>query len=198
MSIQKIIPTVFSEVFLIENERFPDDRGEFVQNFQKEDFDKKIAEHTDKKYNFIQDNTSWSAKNVIRGFHYQLKNPQAKLVTVLGGSIIDNIIDIRKDSETFGEYISILMGKPYHRQLLIPEGFAHGFRALEDNTLVSYKTTNNYCKGDEYGIIYNDPNIPIDWTFGGMFKLEQNEKYIVSNKDLAYHELMFTEPSKLF
>lgn len=197
MSIQKIIPTKFSELFIIENDFFEDNRGFFIQSYQKQDFDKKIAEYTDKKYNFVQDNVSSSTNNVIRGLHYQLKNPQAKLVSVLNGAIIDVVVDIRKDSKTFGKYFKIEIFEGGRVQLLVPEGFAHGFRALEYNTIVSYKTTNPYCAGDEYGIIYNDPHIGIDWT-DDEYPIIDKEPLILSDKDLAYHELMFIEPSKLF
>jgi len=198
MSIESITPTNFSGLFIITNEIFRDNRGVFIQNFQKEDFDEKLSKYTDKKYEFVQDNISVSADNVVRGLHYQLKKPQAKLVSVLNGSIIDVVVDIRKDSKTFGKYFIYQLYAGSAEQILIPEGFAHGFRSLYDNTIVSYKTTNPYCNGDEYGIIYNDPHLNIDWTLSDTYPMCDGDKFIVSPKDLSYNELIFTEPSKLF
>ena len=137
---------------------FKDDRGYFFESYNKKTF---LDLGLD--LNFVQDNQSYSSQGVVRGLHFQ-KTPfgQGKLVRVLKGKILDVAVDIRKNSPTFGQYESIILDSERCNMLWIPEGFAHGFSALEES-MVMYKCTNIYDKASESGIIWNDPNIAIDW-----------------------------------
>lgn len=137
---------------------FKDDRGYFFESYNKKTF-----HNFGLDLNFVQDNQSYSSQGVVRGLHFQ-KSPfgQGKLVRVLKGKILDVAVDIRKNSPTFGQYESIILDSERCNMLWIPEGFAHGFSALEES-MVMYKCTNIYDKASESGIIWNDPNIAIDW-----------------------------------
>jgi dTDP-4-dehydrorhamnose 3,5-epimerase len=135
--------------------------------------------------NFVQDNQSLSCKGTLRGLHFQ-KPPyaQAKLVRAITGSILDVVVDIRKNSNTYGEYFSIVLSGENKRMLYIPEGFAHGFLALEDNTLIQYKCSNFYNKETEGGLIWNDPDININWGIGYEPIISDKDKNNVSLKNL--------------
>ena len=137
---------------------FKDDRGYFFESYNKKTF-----HNFGLDLNFVQDNQSYSSQGVVRGLHFQ-KSPfgQGKLVRVLKGKILDVAVDIRKNSPTFAQYESIILDSERCNMLWIPEGFAHGFSALEES-MVMYKCTNVYDKASESGIIWNDPNIAIDW-----------------------------------
>ncbi len=149
---------------------FKDERGFFLETFNKEAFEKAGI-----KTAFVQDNQSFSTKGVLRGLHYQ-KAPfaQAKLVSVISGKVLDVAVDLREDSPTFGKHLTVVLDAERRNMLLVPEGFAHGFVALEDSVF-SYKCSNIYHKESEAGIIWNDKVLNIDWGF---------KNPLVSEKDL--------------
>jgi dTDP-4-dehydrorhamnose 3,5-epimerase len=156
----KIKKTKIKDLFLIEPTIYKDQRGHFLESFNK----KKFSNLTKIKTNFVQDNQSCSSKAVLRGLHFQ--NPpyaQAKLVSVIKGSVIDVAVDIRKDSPTYGEYVMEELNGENHLMMYIPEGMAHGFITLENNTIFNYKCSNYYNKESEDSLIWNDPDIDIKW-----------------------------------
>ena len=147
------------DVILVQPKSFSDDRGFFLESFKESDF---VSNGINIK--FVQDNISNSVLGVIRGLHFQ-KNPvaQAKLVTALKGEIFDVVVDIRKDSPTYGKWISEILSDKDHKLLYVPEGFAHGFCVLSKEAYVCYKVSNEYSPEHERGIIWNDPKLNIDW-----------------------------------
>ncbi len=152
-------PTPIKDIFVIQPKVFEDERGYFFESYNT-NFFKQNNIHIE----FVQDNQSLSQKNVLRGLHFQ--NPpyaQGKLVRVVTGSVLDVAVDIRKDSPTYGKHFSIVLDSKKKNMLWIPQGFAHGFLTLEDNTIFSYKCTNSYHKNSEDSILWNDPDIGIDW-----------------------------------
>lgn len=156
----KVTPSHIADVLLIEPEIFGDDRGFFFESFNQENF-KKV---TGKKINFVQDNHSKSIKGVLRGLHYQLPpKAQGKLVRVTQGEVFDVVVDLRQTSVTFGKWIGEILSAENKKQIWIPEGFAHGFLTLSDTAEFLYKTTNFYSLEHEHSIIWNDPNIGINW-----------------------------------
>lgn len=164
------------EVILIVPKVFPDIRGEYLETYKRSSFKENgIANE------FLQDNQSISKKDVLRGLHFQ-REPysQGKLVRVISGEIFDVAVDLRKNSSTYLEYVSAILNDKNNQMLWIPEGFAHGFYSLKDNTIVNYKTTNEYAPEYESGIIWNDKKINISWPEG--------EK-IISEKDLKLKTL---------
>ena len=164
--------TYLKGCFVISPKVFNDKRGYFFESFNKEKFESLAGISID----FVQDNQSQSSKGVLRGLHYQIGDfKQAKLVRVIKGSVFDVCVDLRKDSETFGQYFSIVLDDKLHQQLFIPRGFAHGFLTLENDTIFSYKCDNYYDKSSERGILYNDKTINIDWKING-FNLLLSEK----------------------
>ena len=175
--------TKINGVFLIKPQVFKDNRGHFFESFNS----KKFNEATGLDVQFVQDNQSLSSKNVLRGLHFQ--HPpfaQAKLVSVIKGEVLDVVVDIRKESNTYGEYIIENLNEENHHQLFIPEGMAHGFLTLKDDTIFSYKCSNYYDKGSEDGIIWNDGNLKIDWKI---------KNPLVSEKDqLAQNFASFVSP----
>ena len=158
------------DVILIEPQSFSDDRGFFFESFKESDF---FSNGIDK--NFVQDNFSHSVNGVIRGLHFQ-KAPkaQAKLVTVLKGKIFDVAVDIRKNSPTYGKWVSEILSDDTHNLLYVPEGFAHGFCVISDEADVHYKVSNEYSQEHERSIIWNDPKLNIEWPI---------KKPVISNKD---------------
>ena len=152
--------TELPDVLIFEPSIHEDHRGFFYESYVKEYFDRIVGENI----NFVQDNHSMSKKGVLRGMHYQ-DNPfqQGKLIKVLQGEIFDVAVDIRKDSETYKKWVGVKLSSTNARQLWIPEGFAHGFLTLKDNTHVMYKTTNYYSKEHEKVIAYNDTRLKINW-----------------------------------
>ena len=159
-----------SDVILIEPHSFTDDRGFFFESFKESDF---FSNGINKK--FVQDNFSHSVNGVIRGLHFQ-KAPkaQAKLVTVLKGKIFDVAVDIRKNSPTYGKWVSEILSGDTHNLLYVPEGFAHGFCVISDEADVLYKVSNEYSQEHERSIIWNDPKLNIQWPI---------KNPIISNKD---------------
>ncbi len=169
-----VTETKLKGCFIIEPSVFEDERGYFMESFNKERFNAAIGA----SINFVQDNQSFSSRGVIRALHYQIgEHAQAKLVRVLSGTVLDVAVDIRKDSPSFGEHVAIELSAENRKQLFIPRGFAHGFVALSDTAEFFYKCDNYYSKEAEGGIIYNDASINIDW------KVPINE-VLVSEKDV--------------
>ena len=162
-----------SGCFVLQPEVYTDNRGSFFESFNKNEFKTK----TGLNINFVQDNQSTSSKGALRGLHFQKENyAQAKLVRVITGKILDVAVDIRPHSSTYGKHLSLVLSKANKLQFFIPKGFAHGFLALEDNTIVSYKCDNYYNKGSEAGIRFDDPWLNIDWQY-------PYENLIISDKD---------------
>ena len=156
----KVTPLYIPDVLLIEPEIFSDNRGFFFESFNQENFEKVIGN----KINFVQDNHSKSIKGVLRGLHYQLPpKAQGKLVRVTQGEVFDVVVDLRQTSVTFGKWIGEILSAENKKQIWIPEGFAHGFLTLSDTAEFLYKTTNFYSLEHEHSIIWNDPNIGINW-----------------------------------
>lgn len=148
--------------FIIEPKIIKDERGYFMESFNEKTFQEKTGFQT----HFVQDNQSFSTKGVLRGLHYQTGiHAQAKLVRVLSGEVLDVAVDIRPESETFGQYDSVVLSAENQKQFFIPRGFAHGFVVLSETATFFYKCDNFYNKESEGGIIYNDPSINIDWQF---------------------------------
>ena len=169
--------------FILAPKVFEDSRGYFFESFNQKTFNKLIGQNI----YFIQDNESFSTKGALRGLHYQTgEHAQAKLVRVIKGCVLDIAVDIRKDSPTFGEHISLELSEENKKQLFIPRGFAHGFIVLSDSAIFSYKCDNFYNKEAEGGIIYNDKTLNLDWGFA-------EKKLIISDKDnqLPSFENMF-------
>ena len=158
----KITETKLEGCFLIEPSVFPDARGEFFESYNKAILEKEL----DIKTQFVQDNHSISHKGVLRGLHYQENpNSQAKLVRVVAGAVLDVVVDIRTESPTFGMHYKVKLSEVNKRILYIPRGMAHGFLALEAQTVFVYKCDNYYHKEAERGIIFNDPDLQIDWEY---------------------------------
>jgi dTDP-4-dehydrorhamnose 3,5-epimerase len=155
----KITPTEIPEIILIEPQIFQDDRGFFFESYNQQ----KFTELTGLKTNFVQDNQSLSKQNVLRGLHYQIIQPQGKLVRTVTGSIFDVAVDIRQSSPSFGKWVGYELSAENKRQLWIPPGFAHGFVVLSEVAEVLYKTTDYYAPGGDRTILWNDPDLAIDW-----------------------------------
>lgn len=159
--------------FIIEPKVFHDERGYFMESFNQQVFNKGIGQEV----TFVQDNQSYSSRGVLRGLHYQCgEHAQAKLVRVLEGEVLDIAVDLRPDSETYGQSYSILLSEENKKQFYIPRGFAHGFIVLSEKATFFYKCDNFYNKESEGGLIYNDPSLAIDWG------IPENE-LIISEKD---------------
>lgn len=162
--------TDISGVYIIDTKTYGDHRGYFMESYKKSDFDKAGLNYT-----FIQDNQSSSRKGVLRGLHYQKKFPQAKLVRVLRGEVFDVAVDLRKGSTTYGKWTGVLLSADNHRQFMIPRGFAHGFIVISEEAEFAYKCDEFYHPEDEGGILWNDPDVAVDW--GNV------EEIILSEKD---------------
>ena len=157
-----VIQTAIPEVLILEPKVFGDSRGFFFESFNAKDF----ADATGLNVNFVQDNHSKSANGVLRGLHYQLQQAQGKLVRVTQGKVFDVAVDIRKSSPTFGKWVGCELSDTSHRQLWIPQGFAHGFLVLSESADFLYKTTDYYAPAYEKCIAWNDPSIGIEWPEG--------------------------------
>ncbi len=165
--------TYLQGCFIIKPKIFNDGRGNFFESFNKKIFQEK----TGIEIEFVQDNQSISQKGVLRGLHFQKgKYAQAKLVRVIKGKVVDVVVDIRKNSKTFGKTFSIILSEKNNIQLFIPKGFAHGFAVLEDHTIFAYKCDNYYNKTSEGGIIFNDKSLQINWML-------PKDEIILSAKD---------------
>lgn len=167
----KLIETKIKDLYILDPRVFGDDRGYFFESFNSQTFQELIGEEVE----FVQDNQSMSGENIVRGLHFQ--NPlfaQGKLVRVIKGEVIDVAVDIRKDSPTYGEHVSIRLSGENNRMFWIPPGFAHGFSSLEEGTIFSYKCTNYYSKESEGSVAWDDPELNINWGV---------ENPIISEKD---------------
>lgn len=163
-------------VFVIEPKVFGDSRGYFYESFKQAEFDEHIGHHVE----FVQENQSKSSKGVLRGLHYQKGDAsQAKLVRVVKGSVLDVAVDIRKSSPTFGKYVAVELSEENNRQLFVPRGFAHGFLVLSDEAVFTYKVDNVYAPQADAGIMYNDPQVGIEWP-----KLDC--EFLLSEKDTKH------------
>ena len=165
--------TDIPEILIIEPKLFGDERGYFLESFNKNTFEENIGE-----VNFVQDNESKSSKGVIRGLHFQ-KPPytQAKLVRCIEGEVLDVAVDIRKGSPTYGKYVAVKLSGENKKQLFVPRGFAHGFAVLSDTAIFAYKVDNIYAPEYDAGLHWNDPKINIKWGIN-------EEDILVSKKDL--------------
>jgi dTDP-4-dehydrorhamnose 3,5-epimerase len=177
----KVTPTSIPSVLIIEPRVFGDTRGFFFESFNQRAFN--LATGLD--VNFVQDNHSRSSKGVLRGLHYQIQQPQGKLVRVVRGSVFDVTVDLRKSSPTFGQWVGVELTEDNHRQLWIPPGFAHGFYVLSDSADFLYKTTDYYAPEFECSLIWNDPTIGIEWPL--------NTQPIISAKDAQGKKLADAE-----
>jgi len=155
----KVIPTNIPDVLIIEPKVFGDSRGFFFESFNQQAFNKATGQNLQ----FVQDNHSRSAKGVLRGLHYQIQQPQGKLVRVTSGAVFDVAVDIRKSSPTFGQWAGVELNAENHRQLWVPAGFAHGFVVLSDTADFLYKTTDYYAPEFERCVAWNDPAVGIVW-----------------------------------
>lgn len=162
--------TPIKDLLLISPKVHYDDRGYFMESYNKSNLEEFV------NVSFVQDNESLSQKNVLRGLHFQ-KPPfaQAKLVRAITGSLLDVAVDLRKNSPTYGQHFKHILSSKYKTQMFIPEGFAHGFLCLEDNTIFSYKCSNYYHKESEGSIIWNDKNLGIDWEIENPILAEKDK-----------------------
>ena len=168
----EVIQTKIPDVLIIEPKVFGDERGFFLESFNAKVFKDKTGMTAD----FVQDNHSRSAQNVLRGLHYQIQNTQGKLVRVTAGTVYDVAVDIRKSSATFGEWTGCILDGINHRQLWVPPGFAHGFVVLSETADFLYKTTDYYAPKYERSILWNDPALNIDWKLTGEPVLSEKDK----------------------
>ncbi|MBQ2968650.1 MAG: dTDP-4-dehydrorhamnose 3,5-epimerase [Clostridia bacterium] len=175
------IKTDIKDLILVEPTVFGDSRGYFMETYQKEEFKQGGID-----VDFVQDNQSCSGKGVLRGMHFQKKNPQGKLVRVVSGAVYDVAVDLRKDSKTYGKWQGFVLSAENKRQLYVPEGFAHGFLVLSDSAEFVYKCTRYYDGSDEGGLMYNDPDLNIDWHahYDGEFVISDKDKKHPLFKDL--------------
>jgi len=153
------IPTAIKDVIIIEPKVFGDDRGFFYESFNQRRFE----QLTGYNGNFVQDNRSHSTKNVLRGLHYQIRQTQGKLISVVGGAILDVAVDIRRSSPTFGQHVAVELSAKNKHMLWVPQGFAHGFLVLSDTADINYKTTDYWAPEHERSILWNDPAMAIQW-----------------------------------
>ena len=181
----KVIKTSIEDVVIIEPDVFGDARGYFFESYSQKRFDEQV-----RPVKFVQDNESKSRYGVLRGLHFQKdKDAQSKLVRVVKGRVLDVAVDIRRGSPTFGKYVAVELSEDNHRQLFIPRGFAHGFSVLSEEAVFQYKCDNLYAPQSEGAIVWNDPEIGIDWGL-------KAEDILLSTKDAA-HPLL-SEVEELF
>ena len=169
------IPTSISGCFIIEPKLILDERGYFMESFNEKTFQNGVGQEV----HFVQDNQSFSTKGVLRGLHYQTGTyAQAKLVRVLSGEVLDVAVDIRPDSPTFGQHVSVVLSGENQKQFFVPRGFAHGFLVLSETATFFYKCDNFYNKESEGGITFDDVTLNIDWRLS-------TDRLIISEKDLV-------------
>jgi len=179
-----IIPASIKDVLIIRPRIFRDQRGFFMETYQQDRY-RDIGINK----NFVQDNLSFSVKGTLRGLHFQIKHPQAKLVQVISGEIFDVAVDIRPGSPTYGKWTGIYLSEQTLTQVFVPEGFAHGFCVLSETAHFLYKCSDFYAPDDEGGILWSDPDIAIDWPI---------KDPVVSDKDRRHPCLSFMLPGQLF
>lgn len=170
----KVTPTAIPDVLLLEPTVYGDHRGFFMETFRQSFFDELLP-----GIQFVQDNHSKSAQGILRGLHYQLRQPQGKLVRVVAGEIYDVAVDMRENSPTFGLSIGVILSAENKQQLWVPPGFAHGFYVTGESAEMVYKCSDYYAPGDEYSLLWNDPALKIDWP------LVDGARPILSAKDEA-------------
>jgi dTDP-4-dehydrorhamnose 3,5-epimerase len=170
--------TAIEGVYIIEPKVFGDSRGYFMETYNKEEFDKAGL-----IYDFVQDNQSKSHKGVLRGLHFQIHHPQAKLVRVVSGEVFDVAVDLRKGSSTYGKWVGVILTAENKKMFMIPRGFAHGFVVLSDTAEFVYKCDEFYHPEDEGGIMWNDPEIGVEWPYSGTPELSVKDKVHPSLKD---------------
>ncbi len=175
--------TSLKDVMIVEPRRFNDNRGFFMETYHKDRYQAGGI-----TTGFVQDNFSYSIKGTLRGLHFQWPNAQAKLVQVLMGEIFDVAVDIRKGSPAFGHWVGVVLSETNGRQLFIPEGYAHGFAVLSDTAMFTYKCSDFYAPESEGGVIWNDPDIGIEWPV---------KDPILSDKDQMYTQLKDLDPEKM-
>ncbi|EEX2217447.1 TPA: dTDP-4-dehydrorhamnose 3,5-epimerase [Escherichia coli] len=169
-----VIKTVIPEVLIFEPKKFEDSRGYFFESFNQRLFEDAVGKETV----FVQDNQSYSSKNVLRGLHYQSEPyAQGKLVRCIMGEVFDVAVDIRKESESYGQWVGVFLSEDNNRQLWIPEGFAHGFLVKSDKAIFAYKCTNFYNPSAENTIRWDSPDLAIEWPL-------DDEDLLISEKDL--------------
>lgn len=168
--------TEIDGVYIIEPKVFGDNRGYFMETYNENEF-----KSNGLNYSFVQDNQSKSKKGVLRGLHFQKIHPQAKLVRVLEGEVLDVAVDLRKGSPTYGKHVSVILSEENKKMFLIPRGFAHGFVVLSETATFAYKCDDFYHPEEEGGILWNDPSLDIDWIYKG--------EPILSEKDKAHPTL---------
>lgn len=171
----KVIPTKIPDVVIIEPKVFGDDRGFFFESYNR----LQLAEALGKDVDFVQDNHSRSVQGVLRGLHYQIAQPQGKLVRVVSGEVVDVAVDLRKSSPTFGQWVAEILSAENKRMFWVPEGFAHGFLVLSDTAEFLYKTTDYYAPVSERCIAWNDPTLGITWPLdklGAGIEVQQSAK----------------------
>ncbi len=183
MSNFKFTELNISGVYLIDVKTYGDNRGYFMETYKEDDF-----ASAGLNYYFVQDNQSSSRKGVLRGLHFQKNYPQAKLVRVLKGEVYDVAVDLRKGSETYGKWVGVILSEENHRQFLIPRGFAHGFIVISDYAEFAYKCDEKYHPEDEGGILWNDPDLNIDWPDVGEIILSEKD---INHPTLAESKIMF-------
>lgn len=172
------IKTKIKDVYIIEPKVFGDNRGYFMETYNKEQFDEAGLTMT-----FVQDNESKSSKGVLRGLHFQTQHTQGKLVRVTEGEVFDVAVDLRKGSPTYGQWEGVILNDENKRQFYIPEGFAHGFLVLSDKAVFNYKCTDFYDPEHDGGVMWNDPDIGIEWPLEGI------EEILLSEKDKKHKGL---------
>ena len=165
--------TKIKGVYVIDVKTYGDHRGYFMETYKQADF-----EEAGLRYQFVQDNQSSSRKGVLRGLHFQKTHPQAKLVRVIKGEVFDVAVDLRKGSETYGQWVGALLSEENHRQFMIPRGFAHGFAVVSDYAEFAYKCDEVYHPEDEGGLIWNDPDIAIAWPDVGEIILSDKDRIL--------------------
>lgn len=175
--------TEIKGVYIIDVKTYGDNRGYFMETYKESDFK---AAGLD--YDFVQDNQSSSRKGVLRGLHFQKTHPQAKLVRVIKGEVYDVAVDLRKGSETYGKWVGVLLSEENHRQFMIPRGFAHGFVVVSDYAEFAYKCDDFYHPEDEGGILWNDPDVGVDWPEVGEIILSDKDR---KNPTLAESKTVF-------
>jgi dTDP-4-dehydrorhamnose 3,5-epimerase len=165
-------------VYIIETKVFGDNRGYFMETYNAKDFKEAGLD-----YNFVQDNQSKSKAGVLRGLHFQKTHPQAKLVRVLEGEVFDVAVDLRKGSKTYGKWVGVVLSSENKKQFMIPRGFAHGFVVLSETATFAYKCDDFYHPEDEGGIMWNDPEIGIEWPYKGQPLLSDKDQKHPSLKE---------------
>jgi len=179
----EVIETNISDVKLFKPKVFGDERGFFMESYNKKTLEALCGLDVE----FVQDNHSRSGKDVLRGLHYQIQQPQGKLVRVTSGEVFDVAVDLRQSSATFGHWSGAILSGQNHYQLYVPPGFAHGFVVLSDTADFLYKTTDYYAPEHEHCIRWDDPDIGIDWPHSGQASLSEKDKAGVAFKDAVYY-----------